>query len=147
MDRHRPQVFFDISRERKVGIEPVETGVVPNDLVPTEEMRRARLWLEKIEEPPLPDKELLSVHGWLSPEGELYACGWERHDELTKALGYRHESDIEEAGFCKLSRLTWLVQPRYCKSGLTESQWETIERWYDRNGFCESHYLRLAASV
>ena len=113
-------------------------------LVPTDEMRDAKAWLERLEDPVKPDRDLLATHGWLDPEGLLYASGWEKHNELTRALGFTHESDIEDAGYCKLSQLKWLVGPRYCKKGVTDEQWSTIEKWYQRNGFPEEHFLRLS---
>ena len=116
-------------------------------LLPTDEMRAAKAWLEVVETPARPDTELLAMHGWLSPDGQLFACGWQKHNELTAALGYRHESELEAAGYCKLSQLQWLVGHRYCQNGLTEKQWETIERWYERNGFPEEHFLRLSSLV
>jgi hypothetical protein len=145
MQRHATQSILEMAEEpKKAGN---SSGMVTQGmaLLATEEMRGAKAWLEVIEKPPVPDNELLAIHGWLSPEGILYACGWERHNELTEALGYRHESDIEKAGYCKLTQLKWLVGPRYCERGLTNEQWETIEKWYERNGFPEEHFIRLSA--
>jgi len=116
-------------------------------LMATEEMLAAKAWLENVAVPPRADPALLAIHGWLSPDGTLYSCGWEQHNELTAALGYRHESLIEADGYCKLSALRWLVEPRYCQNGLSEQQWATIERWYESNRFPEEHFLRLCASV
>ncbi|TVS18455.1 MAG: hypothetical protein EA417_03290 [Gammaproteobacteria bacterium] len=108
-------------------------------------MRQAKAFVEEITSPPSPDDSLLATNGWLCPEGRLYACAWQKHDDLTLALGYRHQSEIEEAGFCKLSRLEWLVEPRYRTTPLTEAQWKTISNWYERNGFPDEHYLRLTS--
>lgn len=146
MDRHRAQLNFDMVQE----MPPAEShgtasGVRVVALLPTDEMRAAKVWLETIASPPTVDDDLLAIHGWLCPAGKLYACGWEKHNDLTRALGYAHESDIEKAGFCKLSQLRWLVQPRYCARPLTDAQWGTIERWYEKNGFPEEHFLRLTA--
>ena len=146
MDRHHAQPNLALHDEENPRLSPSrQPQGLP--LLATEEMRVAKAWLEKVEIPAQQDTALLAIHGWLSPEGALYACGWEQHNVLTAALGFRHESDIEGAGYCKLSALRWLVQPRYCQTGLTEAQWETIERWYERNGFPDEHFLRLCASV
>ena len=65
----------------------------------------------------------------------------------TFARVLRPESAIEQAGFCKLTNLEWLVSARYCPRSLTDAQWATIERWYMRNGFAETHFLRLTARL
>jgi len=147
MDRHQPQQYFELIEERPITSSGIDNRGPRSVLAPTEEMRKAKAWLEVIKRPPEPDEQLLAIHGWLSPTGELYACGWEKHNDLTRALGFQHESEIEEAGFCKLSQLNWLVQARYCDQSLTAAQWTTIERWYARNGFPEEHFLRLSGPV
>lgn len=146
MDRHRAQPDLALLINAPSPVSPERERKLP-PLMPTEEMRKAKAWLERIATPPQPDDELLAIHGWLEPEGRLYACGWEKHNELTKALGFGHESEVEAAGYCKLSALAWLVGPKYCQKGLTEAQWATIERWYARNGFPEEHFLRLCGSA
>ena len=122
-----------------------ETQRLSMNLLPTDEMREAKLWVEQILVPPTPVSDLLAMHGWLAPSGQLFACGWEKHNELTTVLGFKHESEIEQAGFCKLTQLRWLVEPRYCENGLQAAQWETIERWYERNKFPDEHFQRLCA--
>ena len=146
MDRHRaqPNLALPDNEQRTVALPSDRSGL---PLLATDEMLAAKAWLENIEVPPLADERLLAIHGWLSPDGALYACGWEKHDVLTAALGFEHESAIEAAGYCKLTALKWLVGPRYCRSGLTDDQWETIEQWYERNGFPEEHFLRLCSSA
>lgn len=147
MQTHKPQTLFEIENgelPRPVELRP---RMAPAPLQPTDEMRRAKAWIEAIQCPPEPDHELLATHGWLSPDGILYACGWKQHDKLTLALGFKHEAEIEEAGFCKLTQVRWLVEPRYCGTGLTDRQWQTIERWYERNGFPDEHFMRLGALV
>lgn len=116
-------------------------------LLPTAEMRAAKGRLEPVLDPPLRDEECLSVNGWLAPDGALYSCGYKSHDQLCRVLGFAHESAIEQAGFCKLTNLEWLVSARYCPRSLTDAQWATIERWYMRNGFAETHFLRLTARL
>jgi hypothetical protein len=116
-------------------------------LQPTDEMRCAKGRLERLVDPPLQDSELLAMHGWLAPDGTLYSCGYRCHDALGQRLGFAHESDIEQAGYCKLSNLEWLVAARYCPRALTEAQWDTIERWYTRNAFPQAHFLRLTTSL
>jgi hypothetical protein len=110
-------------------------------------MRLAKGRLERVTSPPLVDRELLAMHGWLSPGGDLYPCAFKDHDVLCRALGYAHESVIENAGYCKLSNLEWLVSPRYCARELTDAQWTTIERWYDSNEFPQAHFLRLVTPL
>jgi hypothetical protein len=114
-------------------------------LLPTPEMRQAKGRLEAVGEVPTRDAELLAMNGWLAPDGTLYSCGYRTHDPLCRALGFVHESALEQAGYCKLSQLEWLVSPRYCPRELTEAQWATIERWYERNGFPQAHFLKLAS--
>lgn len=149
MDRHKSQAALDAD----IGQVPLSSLVQPAPdrkafkLEPTDEMRKAKSWIETVVTPPRADKTLLAMHGWLSPSGDLYACGWEDHDALTSALGFAHQSEIEAAGFCKLSRLEWLVAQRYRERELTAEQWTTIERWYERNNFPEEHYLRLATKL
>jgi hypothetical protein len=147
MDRHQSQMYFELTPEKPALVERIEERRDVGALVPTEEMRKAKGWIEVIKKPPEPARELTVIHGWLSPEGVLFACAWEKHNELTKALGFSHESEIENAGYCKLSQLKWLVQKRYCANGLTEAQWATIEQWYARNGFPEEHFMRLGDQV
>jgi hypothetical protein len=146
MDRHRAQLNLSLpdDADHRAPVESRHPGV---PLMATEEMRAAKAWLENVRVPAQPDPDLLAIHGWLSPDGTLFACGWEQHNELTAALGFRHESEIEAAGYCKLTALRWLVETRYCQHGLTENQWATIEKWYARNGFPEEHFLRLCGSV
>lgn len=148
MDKHQTQPLLGLNPEA-----PARTRVSAADLrkiaklLPTDRMRQAKGWVEKLTSPPSEDKALLAIHGWLSPTGKLYACGFKRHDALCEALGFGHESEIESKGFCKLSDMSWYVAPRYREIGLTESQWATIERWYERNGLPDSHYMRLFEEV
>ena len=121
----------------------VDARVPP--LLPTAEMRAAKGRLEPVLDPPTRDADLLSMNGWLAPDGALYSCGYRTHDLLCRVLGFTHESAIEQAGFCKLTNLEWLVSARYCPRALTDAQWATLERWYVRNGFPETHFLRLTA--
>lgn len=116
-------------------------------LLPTPEMRQAKGRLEAVVDVPTCDGELLAMNGWLAPDGTLYSCGYRTHDRLCRALGFAHESGLEQAGYCKLSQLEWLVSPRYCPRELTEAQWATIERWYERNGFPQAHFLKLASRL
>jgi len=134
-------------------------GTVPNEelrpsiaarvapLLPTAEMRAAKGQLEAVLDPPIRDDECLSMNGWLAPDGTLYSCGYKTHDLLCRVLGFAHESEIEQAGFCKLTNLEWLVSARYCPRSLTEAQWATIERWYVRNSFPATHFLKLTARL
>lgn len=135
----------DVARTGMVVTNRAESRL--SKLTPTAEMRRAKGKLEAIGRPPAEDRELLASHGWLSPEGNLYACGYKDHDTLCRLLGFERESAIENAGYCKLSNLEWLVSPRFCARELTEAQWETIERWYSRNNFSEAHFVRLGTGV
>lgn len=148
MDKHQTQPLIGLSAEPPA-LQGVAPKITPRNvkLIPTNRMRQAKGWVERIAEPPVEDAQLLAIHGWLSPEGKLYACSFKCHDLLCKALGYRHESDIENAGFCKLSEMAWCVAPRYRKVGLTSEQWATIERWYDNNDLPDSHYMRLFENV
>lgn len=149
LDHHKPQEWLEFSRPAsRVEASPnVGVGARRVMLQPTEAMQRARAWLETIKTPPEPDASLLAMNGWLCPEGHLYACAWQKHDPLTHALGFKHQSEIEEAGYCKLSRLEWLVEPRYRTQPLTAAQWQTISRWYETNGYPVEHYLRLTLRV
>jgi hypothetical protein len=149
MHREKRHIPFldgpDIGRQMIIGPKRAESRV--SRLTPTNEMKKAKGRLEAIGDPPLEDIELLACHGWLSPEGNLYACGYKDHDTLCRMLGYQHEAAIESAGYCKLSNLEWLVSPRFCARELTEAQWETIENWYNSNNFPEAHFMRLATRV
>jgi len=144
MDKHQTQPLIGLSPETNEfqGVRKMSSPRTVK-LVPTDRMRQAKGWIEKISQPPEEDKELLAIHGWLSPDGKLYACSFKSHDVLCKALGFNHESEIENAGFCKLTEMAWCVAPRYSKVGLTPEQWRTIEQWYDSNDLPDSHYMRL----
>ena len=124
---------------------PRDTRLPP--LLPTPEMRQAKGRLESVGEVPTRDEELLAMNGWLAPDGTLYSCGYRTHDALCRALGFAHESGLEQAGYCKLSQLEWLVSARYCPRALTEAQWATIERWYARNGFAQTHFMKLTSRL
>lgn len=149
MDNEKHNIPFldgpDVARQPFV--ESTSKEARPSGLTPTEAMREAKGRLENIGSTPIVDKDLLASHGWLSPDGALYACGYKAHDMLCRLLGYEHESAIENAGFCKLSNLEWLVSARFCARELTEAQWETIEDWYSRNNFPEAHFVRLGTGV
>lgn len=149
VDIHKTQTWMESEREFAPIVVPSVRAEAPRrpKLEPTEAMRRAKAWVEAISHPPVPEKSMLAMHGWLSPEGDLYACGWQKHDELARALGFLHQSEIEGAGYCKLSSMEWLVAPRYRARELTEQQWETISEWYEKNGFPEEHYLRLTTTI
>lgn len=140
---HRTQILLDSEADDGV---PEGYGLArpaASGLRPTEEMKRAKGWVERISKPPVPDNDLLATHGWLSPSGELFACGWEKHTELSRAMGFSHDSEVEAAGYCKLTQLNWLVSPKYCACPLTMEQWKTIEKWYEKNRFPEEHFIRL----
>lgn len=116
-------------------------------LLPTAEMRAAKGRLEPVQDPPTEDEDLLAMNGWLAPDGTLYTCGYKTHDALCRILGFKHESELEQAGFCKLANLEWLVSPRYCPRELSEAQWGTIERWYERNRFPQAHFMKLSSRI
>ena len=124
-----------------------ETRGGPKGLVATEEMRCASTGIGNQEGKVVADTELLAMHGWLAPDGSLYACALKTHTALAIKLGYRHESAIEKAGYVKLANLRWLVQPRYRERELTTEQWGAIESWYTRNGFPAAHFLKLMAEA
>lgn len=146
-DLHKHRSQFPIDADDGLTGEPNRGLVLRKSmrgtLTPTQRMRDAKGWLEVVENPPRADDQLLAIHGWLAPDGTLFACAWEKHNELATALGFSHESEIESAGYCKLSQLKWLVNPRYCARRLTRAQWKTIEEWYERNGYPEEHFIRL----
>jgi hypothetical protein len=149
MDNEKRPIPFldgpDTGRHVVLGSTRLESRL--SRLTPTAEMKKAKGRLEAFGDPPTEDRELLASHGWLSPDGRLYACGYKDHDTLCRMLGYEHEAAIESAGYCKLSNLEWLVSPRFCARELTEAQWETIENWYNKNHFPEAHFMRLATGL
>lgn len=149
MDAHKTQTWVESDMAPAPVVVPAVRPEAPRKLKlePTEMMRRAKSWVEAISHPPVAERSMLAMHGWLSPAGELFACGWQKHDDLARALGFLHQSEIEGAGYCKLSNLEWLVAPRYRTRELTEAQWETIGDWYEQNGFPEEHYLRLTTNI
>jgi hypothetical protein len=95
---------------------PIEDRPAPRDtrlppLLPTPEMRQAKGRLESVGEVPTRDDELLAMNGWLAPDGTLYSCGYRTHDALCRALGFVHESGLEQAGYCKLSNWSGWCRP------------------------------------
>jgi hypothetical protein len=147
MDSHKSQSNFELAEESGMPRLARSSAGPVNVLVPTDAMRRAKSSLAVNQGKPIEDRELLAMHGWLSPDGTLYACEFEKHGTLADALGYDHESKIERAGYVKLTQLKWLVEARYCGESLTAAQWETIERWYEKNDFPEEHFIRLTAAL
>lgn len=130
-------------------IENIAPEKLPRDrLVPTAKMRSAGLVLPKITDLEAfkktykPFHSLLAIHGWLSPEGQLYPCGFKQHDILIQLLGFQYELHAENEGWCKLANMQWLVQPKYLAKRLTRQQLATIKEWYKLNEFPMSHYNR-----
>lgn len=76
-----------------------------------------------------------AINGWLDPEGKLYPCPPKQHDPLIVYLGFRFEYEAEDAGWCKLSNLRWLLGRRHGNRGLTTPQKRTLEQWHWTNGF------------
>lgn len=152
MDRHQqqkaiPTLIDDSSRLSQLSIPTSSAdGTLPS-LAATPGMRAAKARLEEETGELIVDDELLASHGWLSPEGQLYPCGFKRHDCLAGRLGFSHASAIEERGYIKLANLRWLVERRYRTNELTDAQWSTIEAWYEKNGFPKEHYLKLFTMV
>lgn len=128
-------------------IENLQPRDVPKDrLYPTETMLNAGLSIKNPEQIKrsgisyTPVQSLHAIHGWLSPQGELFACGFKQHDILIQLLGFQYELHAENAGWCKLCNMQWLVDPRYLGKPLSRQQLSSIKRWYQLNGFPVSHY-------
>lgn len=152
MDRHQKQNQLPAIVDNKNTLHQGHFSTSTQDtgrraLLLTDEMRCAKGRLEDESGELIVDDELLSSHGWLDPSGSLYPCGFKRHDHLASRLGFTHASEIERSGFVKLANLNWLIGGRWGTGELTEAQWETIERWYERNRFPKEHYLKLCATV
>ncbi|NKC01874.1 MAG: hypothetical protein GKR90_25705 [Pseudomonadales bacterium] len=144
MQKHRSQFGIDANEAPRSN---TYRSPEHSPLHATEEMRDAKTNLEEDGGQPERDLDLLACHGWLSPEGHLYPCGFKQHDLLTSALGFENEVEIEAAGYCKLTMLMWNVHNRYGSMAITTEQWSTIEAWYDRNGFPYAHFNRLATQA
>lgn len=113
-----------ISQPRET-LEPSKT-----DLYPTMRMKQFNGNLPQTLEVLVEDNRLLSINGWLSPEGTLYACRWRQHRYVTLALDMISEGEMERSGFIKLTNMKWLVEDRYCPSQITPKQIETITNWF-----------------
>jgi hypothetical protein len=92
------------------------------------------------------DIGLLSVNGWLSKEGIMYACKWRQHKNIMEALDLESEKQMEDEGFVKLTNMSWMVEGKYRACNLTKKQREVIKRWFEINElpdefFCEVEKL------
>ena len=86
------------------------------------------------------DEYLLSVHGWLSPTGELFSCKWQQHTKTVNALGFDTERDAIMAGYIKLSNMKWQPGRQYRQLSLTDAQRETIELWHKKNQLSKAYF-------
>lgn len=86
------------------------------------------------------DRELLSVNGWLQPDGILLACGWQQHTKTINSLNFTTERDAIMAGYVKLSTMVWQIGRQYTKIVLTDEQSNTIRDWHVRNAISDAYY-------
>ena len=56
---------------------------------------------------PIPDFQLETSTGWLSPEGLLYACGYGEHETLADALGIPWAPFVGAIGWLHLEDDFW----------------------------------------
>mgnify|MGYP000433405104 CR=1 FL=1 len=89
------------------------------------------------------DDDLLSINGWLSPEGVLYACRWGCHKHVMHSFHFAHEAEMEKKGFVKLTGMVWLVESKYCETTLTDEQQYTIKKWFTLNQLDLKFYKKL----
>lgn len=102
-------------------------------LSPTHSMKRYEFELPEVITTLIHDRKLLSINGWLNPEGDLYSCRFRQHNGILRALNVISESELESKGFIKLTNMKWLVEARYLEKDITEAQKETIHQWFVSN--------------
>lgn len=87
------------------------------------------------------DERLLSVHGWLTPTGELFSCKWQQHTKTVNALGFDTERDAIMAGYIKLSNMKWQLGRQYRLIVITDAQRETIDLWHKNNQISQEYFF------
>lgn len=87
------------------------------------------------------DERLLSVHGWLTPTGELFSCKWQQHTKTMNILGFDTERDAIMAGYIKLSNMKWQLGRQYKLIAITDAQRETIDSWHKNNEISQEYFL------
>ena len=70
------------------------------------------------------------MNGWLSPTGEFSACEYGAHVPLAQQLGASSTLELEQRGFCTLSKGVWLVGVKR----LTQAQAAYIRNWCSVRG-------------
>jgi hypothetical protein len=60
------------------------------------------------ERPPLETPKLATNlryvdNAFIAPDGKIFECGWECHDDLARALGYHDTSEAMKVGYLHLS--------------------------------------------
>lgn len=82
---------------------------------------------------PKPTKDFLKwENGWLSPDGNFYGCGYQRHIALAEDLGLEGTA-IEDAGWIKLQNGGWLYPFYLKKQGVKQAQIDTLFDWHQTN--------------
>lgn len=117
---------------RAAGIDPEKLKTVQEEMLTGT--------LGRSESPPVVDKELSSMNGWISPAGELYGCGFMGHIDLADRLE-ETEGDLEKKKWVKLqdSRDPKSIMPRtgtdfFTPEGkVTQAQYDTMYTW------CKKH--------
>lgn len=128
-----------LMRERRAEDELRARGIAPEKLEAAQEELLAGA-LGRSEEPPVVDKELSSMNGWISPAGELYGCGFMGHIDLASRLE-QTEGSLEKKKWVKLqdSRDPRSIMPRMGSDfytpefKVTQSQYDTMYAW------CKKH--------
>lgn len=87
------------------------------------------------------DENLLSINGWLTPQGELFGCAWQNHYATLSMTGYKTEKDAELAGYIKLSEMHWHIEPRWQQITLNAAQMATIIAWHEKNNLRKDYFL------
>lgn len=133
----------------RIGLEPVtkdneftalsSPGVTRNGnsrmLEPTPAMRNASAMLGTQGYSLTANENFAVMNCWLSPEGDMYPCIYKAHQALLVALGFSDDSEMEDAGWIKLTRLRWCVTEVEAPLGVTDAQWSTIARWLELNQY------------
>ena len=81
------------------------------------------------------DERLLSINGWLAPNGNLYCCRWQEHDKIANYFDCALAIEMNMAGYIRLSQMRFMLN-EISKKLVNEAHLTPIRNWHADNDLC-----------
>ena len=86
------------------------------------------------------DERLLSVNGWLAPDGILYTCRWREHDLAISLFDVDSRFELLAKGYVPLSQMRFNL--KHLSNQVNLQVFETIQSWHKVNNLNSERFDR-----